>query len=320
MDRRALIALLVRPGKAHETTCRQLSASKFIAESDWSQLKKHEREFLRTYAAGTAAHKAVLVGRSAAIVSGIWTLPIAEDAVTLANPAHPAPWRTQWPKGVKYRSMRIPLTDYYSFSALPGDTIRTTTPPRTAVDVARLHGVRHGVVAMDSLFYQAHPREHRSIRAELEDVVTRLSGKRGIARARKALDWCSTKSESPYESLLRVVLREHGVEAAEQMWIGPYARPDLMWDQLVIEVDGDAKFADNGQAAALEQLERENWLRLQGYAVVRVTPRELLRNEAAVIRRICELKEHASLLDAPLTPATHLRPEFGEDWRRSKAS
>lgn len=316
MDRRALIALLVRPGKAHEATCRQLSASKFIAESDWTQLKKHEREFLRTYAAGTAAHKAVLVGRSAAIVSGIWTLPIAEDAVTLANPAHPAPWRAQWPRGVKYRSMRIPSTDYYSFSALPGDTIRTTTSARTAVDVARLHGVRHGVVAMDSLFYQAKPYEHERIHAELEDAVTRLTGKRGIAHARKALTWCSTKSESPYESLLRVVLRQRGIAVEEQMWIGRYARPDLLWGQLVIEVDGYAKFAGNGQAAALEQLARENWIRMQHYDVIRVTPRELLRNEVAVIREILDLKEHSSLLDAPLTPATHSRPISGEDWRR----
>ena len=316
MDRRALIALLVRPGKAHEATCRQLSASKFIAESDWTQLKKHEREFLRTYAAGTAAHKAVLVGRSAAIVCGIWTLPIAEDAVTLANPAHPAPWRAQWPRGVKYRSMRIPSTDYYSFSALPGDTIRTTTSARTAVDVARLHGVRHGVVAMDSLFYQAKPYEHERIRAELEDAVTRLTGKRGIAHARKALTWCSTKSQSPYESLLRVVLRQRGIAVEEQMWIGRYARPDLLWGQLVIEVDGDAKFAGNGQAAALEQLARENWIRMQHYDVIRVTPRELLRNEERVVREILDLKEHSSLLDAPLTPATHSRPISGEDWRR----
>ena len=316
MDRRALIALLVRPGKAHEATCRQLSASKFIAESDWTQLKKHEREFLRTYAAGTAAHKAVLVGRSAAIVSGIWTLPIAEDAVTLANPAHPAPWRAQWPRGVKYRSMRIPSTDYYSFSALPGDTIRTTTSARTAVDVARLHGVRHGVVAMDSLFYQAKPYEHERIRAELEDAVTRLTGKRGIAHARNALTWCSTKSQSPYESLLRVVLRQRGIAVEEQMWIGRYARPDQLWGQLVIEVDGDAKFAGNGQAAALEQLARENWIRMQHYDVIRVTPRELLRNEERVVREILDLKEHSSLLDAPLTPATHSRPISGEDWRR----
>lgn len=251
---------------------------------------------------------------------GIWTLPEKDAPVTLSYLGKAPSSKGSWREGVEFRRLSVPATDSYTFTSSAGDTIRTTTPPRTAVDIARLHGVRHGVVAMDSLFYQALPSDHEHIRTELEDVATRLAGKRGIARARKALDWCSTKSESPYESLLRVVLREHGVEVAEQMWIGRYARPDLMWGQLVIEVDGDAKFAANGQAAALEQLERENWLRLQHYAVVRVTPRELLHNEVAVIRRICELKEHASLLDAPLTPATHLRPEFGEDWRRSKAS
>ena len=100
------------------------------------------------------------------------------------------------------------------------------------------------------------------------------------------------------------------------MWIGRYARPDLLWGQLVIEVDGDAKFAGNGQAAALEQLARENWIRMQHYDVIRVTPRELLRNEERVVREILDLKEHSSLLDAPLTPATHSRPISGEDWRR----
>lgn len=316
MDRRALVALLIRPGKADELACRKLSASKFIAESDWEPLKPYEREFLRAYAAGAAAHTAVLVGRSAAVVNGIWTLPLPEAEVTLANPAHPAPWKAQWPRGVKYHSMRIPKTDSYTFTSSAGDTIRTTTSARTAVDIARLHGIRHGVVAMDSLFYQAKPYEHERIRAELEDAVARLAGKRGIAHARKALTWCSTKSQSPYESLLRVVLRQRGVEAAEQMWIGRYARPDLLWGQLVIEVDGDTQFADNGQAAALEQLARENWIRMQHYDVIRVTPRELLRNEERVVREILDLKEHSSLLDAPLTPATHSRPVSGEDWRR----
>ena len=125
----------------------------------------------------------------------------------------------------------------------------------------------------------------------------------------------SMLSESPYETLVRLLLRRVGVVAQEQMRIGKY-RVDLLWGQLVIEVDGDTKFADNGQAAALEQLARENWIRMQHYDVIRVTPRELLRNEERVVREILDLKEHSSLLDAPLTPATHSRPISGEDWRR----
>lgn len=316
MDRNALIAHLIRPGNADEVPCRKLSATKFVATSTWEQLKPYEQEFLRAYAVGAASRSAVLIGRSAAHMHGIWTLPMRNATVTVSYQRQAAPGKDRWPNGVEFRRMNVPATDYYTFTSSVGDTIHTTTPARTAVDIARLYGVRHGVVAMDSLFYQAQPYEHERIRAELTDAVTRLAGKRGIAHARKALAWCSTKSESPYESLLRVVLRERGIEAAEQMWIGPYARPDLMWGQLVIEVDGDAKFADDGQAAALEQLERENWIRLQGYAVVRITPRELLREEERVVRRICELQEHASLLDAPLTSATHARPDFGEDWRR----
>lgn len=318
MDKRALIAHLIRPGSADELACTKLSANKFVDASVWQRLKRHEREFLRTYAIGAGAQKAVLVGRSAAVVSGIWVLPVRDAPVTLSYPAQNVPGKASWPKGVQYRRLRIPEADYYAFT-VDGDTIQVTTPARTAVDIARLYGVRHGVVAMDSLFYHANRREHDRIFAELEEVVGRLVGKRGIAHARRALAWCSTKSQSPYESLLRVVLRERGIEAAEQMWIGRFARPDLLWGQLVIEVDGDAKFADNGQAAALEQLERENWLRLQRYAVARVTPHDLLRDEEEVVQKIRALKEHALLLDAPLTPATPFRPHSGVDWRRRRA-
>lgn len=316
MDRNALVAHLVRPGLADRVPCRRLSANKFIATSTWELLKPYEQEFLRAYAVGAAAQKALLVGRSAALMHGIWTLPQKNAPVLLSYPKQAAPAKGAWPNGVEFRRLIVPATDSYTFTSSVGDTIRTTTSARTAVDVARLHGVRHGVVAMDSLFYQAKPYEHERIRAELEDAVTRLTGKRGIAHARNALTWCSTKSESPYESLLRVVLRQRGIAVEEQMWIGRYARPDLLWGQLVIEVDGDAKFAGNGQAAALEQLARENWIRMQHYDVIRVTPRELLRNEERVVREILDLKEHSSLLDAPLTPATHSRPISGEDWRR----
>ncbi|MCG7253324.1 DUF559 domain-containing protein [Corynebacterium hadale] len=318
MDKRALIGHLIRPGSADELACTKLSATKFIATSVWQQLKPHEQEFLRTYAVGAAAQTAVLVGRSAAVVSGIWVLPDRHAPVTLSYPEQAVPGKASWPKGVQYRRLRIPEADRYAFT-LERDTVQVTTAARTAVDIARFHGVRHGVVAMDSLFYQVERKDHHRVLAELEEVVDRLVGKQGIAHARKALAWCSRKSQSPYESLLRVVLRERGIEVAEQMWIGQFVRPDLLWGQLIIEVDGDAKFAANGQVAALEQLERENWLRLQHYDVVRVTPRELLRDEAGVVQQILELKEHSSLLDAPLTPATSSRPQAGVDWRRRKA-
>lgn len=319
MDRSALVARLIRPGRADEQECRRLSATKFIAEADWRVLRDHEREFLQAYAVGVAAQKAVLIGRSAASVLGIWTLPAAGAPVTLANPAHPAPRRAQWPAEVEYRSMRIPPVDIQRV-AHGHDALLTTTRARTAIDIARMHGVRHGVVAMDSLFAHKTLGEREIARVELEACIHRLAGKPGIAHARKALDWSSTLSESPYESLLRVILRERGITVQEQMWIGRFARPDLLWGQLAIEIDGDIKFDENPKQAALEQVTRENWVRVQNYEFARVQPWEILRREAEVVQQILELKERSLLLDAPKVPATPNRPQHGEDWRRRRGA
>lgn len=130
--------------------------------------------------------------------------------------------------------MRIPEVDRASISLLDGDTVLLTTPARTAVDVARLHGAHHGAVAMDSFLHQFDP----GARAELEATVRRLAREKGIAHARTALAWSSSLSQSPYESLLRVVLQEEGITAQQQMWIGPYVRTDLLIGQVVVEVDG----------------------------------------------------------------------------------
>ena len=316
MDKDALVAHLVGPGRADEQECIKLSATKFIAKTVWNGLKLHECEFLRVYAAGTAAHKAVLIGRSAAMIQSNWTLPIRDAPVTLANPERMPPRKAQWPKGVEYRAMKIPPTDYGVVTPA-GEPLRVTTRTRTAVDIARMYGVRHGAVAMDSLFYRQSFAEQDRIRTQLRACIDRLAGKRGIANARQALEWSSTRSESPYESLARVILRERGIVVQEQMWIGRYARPGLLWGQLAIEIDGEGKM--EGKEAALDQISRENWIRIQRYEVARVPPRDILRDEEGVVRQILELKERSMLLDGPKVIATSYRPQHGEDWRRKKS-
>lgn len=320
MNRNALIKLLVRPGESDQRVCKKLSANKFIAVAEWNRLENHEREFLRAYAVGVAAQKSILVGRSAAVVLGLWTLPLDNAPVTLANPGKRPPSKSQWPDGIEYCWMQIPKMDRHGIKAEgTDDTLWTSTRTRTAVDIARMYGVRHGVVAMDSLFYGKAPWEQHQIRLELEQTIERLGGKKGIAHARQALEWSSTQSESPFESLLRVILREHGIVVQEQMWIGRYARPDFMWGQLAIEIDGDRKLDGNPKAVSLEQTERENWIRRQNYETERIRPGRLLNDEAGVIRRILEAKARSEVLGPPKVKATRNRPRYGEDWRLWKA-
>ncbi len=315
VDIYALIDRLIRPGRADQQVCEKLSATKFIATSDWQALKRHEQEFLRCYAVGAATRSAVLIGRSAAAIHSIWTLPDNDAPVHLAHPKPRGP--KFWPQGVTYSSMHIPNMDTIAFTPTgTTDKLRVTNPVRTAVDIARIHGVRHGVIAIDSLFHKAQkPWERQKIREDLEAAIRRMTGKKGIDKARQALEWSSTCSESPYESLFRVVLREHGIVVQEQMWIGKHVRPDFVWGQAVAEIDGAVKLDEDPKRAALEQLQRENWIRSQLYEVLRITVPELLRNEAECVRRFLEIKARSELLGKPLTKATRERPHIGEHWR-----
>lgn len=322
MDKSSLITLLIRPGDADKQPCRKLSKNKFIAVADWQKLKRHESEFLRAYAMGAASPTSVLVLRSAAVVHNMWTVQASETPVYLTNPNNRPRGKKHWPKDVKYVRLGIPPIDLFEFKPKgTEDTLRLTTPSRTAVDLARLHGVRAGVVAMDSLFHTAgSPKQRKEVRENLETTIDRLSGKRAIANARQALEWSSERSESPYETLVRLFLRERDIIVQEQMWIGQHARVDLLWGQVVIEIDGAVKLDDNPTQAAFHQLERENWIRAQNYEVVRLTTHLIDTDEEECMRRIHEAHQRSLQLHPPLTEATSRRPTRGVDWRSNSSS
>ena len=144
MDQARLAALLVARGDVERHACVQLSATKFVRAEQWAGLKRDEQEFLRCYAAGVSAHRAVLVGRSAARALGLWVLGKDPEVIELAQRNGHPPSKTQWPEGVVYRNIPVPEMDIREHTAFDpagaGGRIRLTTPARTAIDIARFHG------------------------------------------------------------------------------------------------------------------------------------------------------------------------------------
>ncbi|WP_175935785.1 endonuclease domain-containing protein [Corynebacterium sp. Marseille-P4321] len=307
MNHAELVGLLIRRSNAALQVCHGVSTTRFVPADAWQKLPRHEKEYLRCYAAALSANKAVLVGRSAARVGGMWVIPTNEELVELGARGRSAPSKSQWPVGVVYRHGEIPDIDVRTVDALrgagPEPAVRLTTLPRTAVDIARFHGLRHGVVAMDSVFHGRKPHEMQVLRAEVELMLQRLAGKRHIAVAREAFTLSSPVSGSPYESLLRIILIEHEIKVDEQMWIGRDYRVDFLWGTLVIEVDGYAKFDLKPHEALINQLERENWIKEKGFEVIRLFPVEILRDPEGCIARIRAAKQ---LADA--RPATRIEP------------
>lgn len=307
-----LTDLLVGQAVAEAEACVKVSSRRYVRVDAWNALRPYEREYLRCYAAGSSAHRSVLVSRSAARLLNMWTIPDGKEVIELAQPHGTPPSTKDWPDGLLYRHMRIPESDVYFIhrtDRIGADRkIQVTSPARTAIDIARFHGVRQGVVAMDWLLRFGTLQEKRRQWETIQAKIARLKGKRGIANARQALELASPWSESPYETLLRVILHENGIEVEMQLWIGPNYRVDLIWGTLVIEIDGLDKFENKPHDAVLSQLRRETWIREQGYEVIRFFTREILRNPEECVRRIREAKARADKRGEPKVATTRERP------------
>lgn len=277
---------------AHDTDTRtqlidgglhRLTKSLYVDRHTWDGLKRHEQDYLRCYAASSQSVKAVLVGKSAARLCGVWTIARKNEPVTLADPdGRPTSRKGKW-TGYEYRYMTVPESDI-----VREGTQRFTNAVRTAIDIAREHGVEEGIVAIDSVLSGHDERTAQAIVDEFSRTIARMAGTRGIAKAREALARANRFSESPYESMLRTIFERYGVPFHQQAQIGRYRVDFLVGENVVVEVDGDAKFEQDPVEAGRRQRIREDWLREQGYEVLRVYPSQIRRNELAVIQRLRE--------------------------------
>ncbi|MFE7202402.1 endonuclease domain-containing protein [Pseudonocardia alni] len=152
---------------------------------------------------------------------------------------------------------------------VPGRTVVTTSPLRTAFDLACRVGRTDAVIALDAL---ARVGGHAPA-----DVLA-LAATRPVARGSRRLAGlvalADPLAESPMETRIRLALHDHGIRRPVlQHPVGPFridlAYPDLRFG---IEYDGEHHL-DRGRARA--DLRRQAFLTAQGW--------EILRPEARVV-------------------------------------
>ncbi|MBE7189534.1 MAG: type IV toxin-antitoxin system AbiEi family antitoxin domain-containing protein, partial [Jatrophihabitans endophyticus] len=130
------------------------------------------------------------------------------------------------------------------------DGMLVTSPARTVLDLARHHPTLTAVVALDHVLHNG-----LATADELRDVLDFCRSWPGAARARKAVALCDSRSESPLESLSRLVFPRLGLPAPEPQVLifdahGVFvARSDFYWDHVGVvgEADGESKY-DDGRA------------------------------------------------------------------------
>ena len=132
--------------------------------------------------------------------------------------------------------------------------------------------------------------------ADVELLAHRYSGRRGIERARRAIELFDAGAQSPKESWLRIVLIEAGLPrpqtqiAVRDEFGSAVAYLDMGWEdvKVAVEYDGEQHRTDRRQYAwdvrRLEMLERRGWVVVRVLASDR--PAEVVgRARAALARR-----------------------------------
>lgn len=175
--------------------------------------------------------------------------------------------------------------------------VDVTVPSRSIVDLARNHGVRAGLVAADAALHDGITTE-----GALQRAVRRAQGWPGVRAARRAIELADARAESPFESLTRLLVIDHGLPVPElQVWVETdqgMVRVDGIWRDrnVVLEVDGLLKYRSTD--ALLDEKLRQEALERAGYRVVRVMWRDLRTPErtAERIRLALRLGGHPRLL------------------------
>lgn len=145
--------------------------------------------------------------------------------------------------------------------------LTVTTPTRTALDLGCWYPTMTAVAGIDAL---AGATEIKA--ADVELLARRYAGRRGVGRARRAVDLFDAGAQSPKESWLRVVMIEAGLPRPQTQirvfdeFGSVFAYLDMGWEEIkvAVEYDGEQHRSDRRQYTwdlrRLETLERLGWI------------------------------------------------------------
>lgn len=258
----------------------------YAARTDLTGLDRsslHRLEILSTWSA--LNEPAVVSHGSAAVLQDLPLHDVPLDRVTLTRPP-PANSRRRPAVHVLVANLRY--DDVVELGPL-----QVTAPARTALDVARRHGMSAGVVAADHVLRTGAARPD-----ELATCSDAMHGTPGSRNARRVAAFADGRSESVGESLSRLVMAEHGLPTPElQVPIldrsgTMLARTDFGYPvpRVVGEFDGRIKYSrllrtgESPGDAVFREKRREDAVRGEGWDMVRWTWAEILRPMAMIDR------------------------------------
>lgn len=217
----------------------RLAPGAYVRADDWAALRPAEQHAVRVHAVVPRLSPGSVVSRESALA------------------VHGFPLLGEWPQRVHVVSPqrsrdRVSVSLHQHAAALRDDEVctvqglRVVVPRRAAVDVARLHDLRGGVVVLDhGLATGAFGR------SDLEMVLAEGGRVQGRRRAAASIAFADAGAESPGESLSRAVVHLAGLRPPELQKRFPAIGPlvgivDFWWPccGVIGEFDGEVKYRD----------------------------------------------------------------------------
>jgi Protein of unknown function (DUF559) len=164
------------------------------------------------------------------------------------------------------------------------DGMRLTTPARTALDLARRYPRGVAVAAVDALTQATELKM-----ADVELLVDRYRGRRGMKGARAALDLVDGGAQSPKETWLRLLLVRAGFPrpqtqiAVRNEWDWAQAYLDMGWEDIKVAVEYDGDQHRSSRVQYVKDIRRSETLERMGWIVFRVIAED---HPDDIIRRV----------------------------------
>lgn len=230
----------------------------------------------RAFAVGMTVDKAVIAGQSAARLWGYQTLSIEKTVLCLLPERLRAKSSKRWPAGMKYKNHYLSPRDIREVHG-----IRVTGAFHTFLDIALEDGVVAAVVTIDSA-----RRQNPSLTQEkLLHSAEGFPRHRGVKAYRRAIELSIPNSDSAQETRARLILHEAKLTGIHKLQVqarfdrshSKYFLVDfLINDWIIIEIDGRSKYdAPELNEMLIAEREREKYFTNQGFAVLRIDPKQL---------------------------------------------
>lgn len=174
--------------------------------------------------------------------------------------------------------------------------IRLTTPERTWLDLAETLSMDELVVAGDSCVRMPRPEFERRDKplctlADLQRMIDRHKGKRGLRKAKEAIRLIRVGSDSPQETLLRLAIVRAGLPEPELNAPAPSSdsgrplQPDLSYREFRIGVEYEGEGHSEETQIVRDIARSERYLEL-GWTEVRISKRHMVNDAKPAVSKV----------------------------------